>query len=88
VSATLLGGDIYDAIWAEREHLALGLAVGLLQGTVGVGGGVLVGLLALFTHVILQQPKHVLGLALFTHVILQQPKHVVELTTASMVHVL
>ena len=30
MSATLLGGDLYDAIWAEREHLALGLAVGLL----------------------------------------------------------
>ena len=31
-----------EALWAEREHLLLGLAVGLLQGTVGVGGGVLV----------------------------------------------
>ena len=35
-------GGVYEAIWAEREHLLLGLAVGMLQGTVGVGGGVLV----------------------------------------------
>jgi len=36
------GGDVAEAMWAEREHLLLGLAVGMLQGTVGVGGGVLV----------------------------------------------
>lgn len=35
-------GGVREALWAEREHLALGVAVGLLQGTVGVGGGVLV----------------------------------------------
>ena len=35
-------GGVPEALWAEREHLALGVAVGLLQGTVGVGGGVLV----------------------------------------------
>lgn len=35
-------GGVYEALWAEREHLLLGLAVGMLQGTVGVGGGVLV----------------------------------------------
>jgi uncharacterized membrane protein YfcA len=35
-------GGVQEALWAEREHLLLGVAVGLLQGTVGVGGGVLV----------------------------------------------
>ena len=35
-------GGWKEALWAEREHLGLGVAVGLLQGTVGVGGGVLV----------------------------------------------
>ena len=35
-------GDFARALWNEREHLALGLGVGLLQGTVGIGGGVLV----------------------------------------------
>ena len=35
-------GDLARALWNEREHLALGLGVGLLQGTVGIGGGVLV----------------------------------------------
>lgn len=35
-------GGVAEALWVEREHLLLGVAVGLLQGTVGVGGGVLV----------------------------------------------
>jgi uncharacterized membrane protein YfcA len=35
-------GDFARALWNEREHLAVGLGVGLLQGTVGIGGGVLV----------------------------------------------
>ena len=35
-------GGVREAIWVEREHLLLGVAVGMLQGTVGVGGGVLV----------------------------------------------
>ena len=35
-------GGWVEALSAERQYLALGLAVGLLQGTIGVGGGVLV----------------------------------------------
>ena len=31
-----------DALYNEREYVYLGIAVGLIQGTVGIGGGVLV----------------------------------------------
>ena len=35
-------GGAGQFLWKESEYLALGVAVGLMQGTVGVGGGVLV----------------------------------------------
>mmetsp|Transcript_12443 Transcript_12443/g.57613 ORF Transcript_12443/g.57613 Transcript_12443/m.57613 type:complete len:364 (-) Transcript_12443:221-1312(-) len=36
------GGDYWQALLNEKENLLLGISVGLLQGTVGIGGGVLV----------------------------------------------
>lgn len=36
------GGDYWQALLNEKDNLILGIAVGLLQGTVGIGGGVLV----------------------------------------------
>ena len=35
-------GSWMDALYNEREYVYLGIAVGLIQGTVGIGGGVLV----------------------------------------------
>ncbi len=35
-------GSWIDALYNEREYVYLGIAVGLIQGTVGIGGGVLV----------------------------------------------
>lgn len=35
-------GSWTEALIAERENFLIGLAVGMIQGTVGVGGGVLV----------------------------------------------
>jgi len=35
-------GNWFDVLYNEREYVYLGIAVGLIQGTVGIGGGVLV----------------------------------------------
>ena len=32
-------GSWIDALYNEREYVYLGIAVGLIQGTVGIGGG-------------------------------------------------
>ena len=60
-------GGWIEAIKAEREFLALGAACGLLQGTVGVGGGVLVS--AYLTGATDMEVHRICGTALLATVI-------------------
>jgi hypothetical protein len=60
-------GGWFEALKAEKEFLALGAACGLLQGTVGVGGGVLVS--AYLTGMTDMEIHRICGTALLATVI-------------------